>query len=195
MADNIAHLIAEITRSPKSSGPSSAAGLNRVDRRSALGIGGGWQILVWALGLATVALAVGITLTRTRPPSQLPGSHGRTVVPIPPLVAPSSADNAKLTTTVRRTNPRAVAPVVADYRRREVPLARTRILKISYTPSMIGMKAAPGPALSPLDRPSPHLTGAALERALAEDAVITKRLNLEQLRKGFGSEAAVETHR
>lgn len=195
MADDIALLIAKITRSPGSSGLSSAAGLRRADRRSARGIGRGWQVLGCALGLATAALVVGTTLTRTRPPSHLPGSHGRTVVPIPPLVAPSSADNAKLTTTVRRTNPRAVAPVVADYRRREVPPVRTRILKNSHTPSMIARKAAAGPASSPLKRSSPHLTGAALERALAEDAVITKRLNLEQLRGNSGSKAAVETHR
>lgn len=186
MADDIAHLISEITRSPGSSDLGGAAG-GRANRHTALARGGD-RTLGWASGsVAAVAFAVAVTHTRSHEPSPRQRAIER---PVPSRVA---------TVPVEAVPMRAAAPAidppppsaVADHPRPEFSYASKRLPLARVGPPRKQVAAsAPPPvprpsrsALPPLERPSPRLTGAALERALAEDAVVTRQINLEQLSK------------
>ncbi len=185
MADDIAQLIADITRSPGTPAIGTVT-----DHRSARVAEGG-RAIGWAIGLVGAALAIGTAVVLTRP--YVPAPLGRPAVrTIAPPVRAASRVEAPVTIAVPTGVPPATARIVTRHSRLGPPLSSRRVILAGKgaspdvtTPA--ATHAVPEPSGSamppPSARRSPHLTGAALERALAEDSALTRRVNVEQLRK------------
>ena len=193
MAEEITRLITEITRSSALGG---AASNGRVQRpRAVAGIGLVGRRVIWALALSMCALAIGASLMLTRTEMSTP--HRRVVVrqpilPPPPVPAVSRNEGSspmRHGTTYRSS----MAPIARSSLRQKLPhparRGRAARMRLRHGNMIVASRPRSEPVHSRSrkallgDRPSPHLTGMALERALAEDAVTTRRLNLEQLNR------------
>ncbi len=147
----------------------------------ATGSGSSWHRLATArTGVVTAGIAGGVAILGLvafaaieRPAPAPPPAH-----PVPLAEEPQTVLPARLVERAPSVlpAPRAVAPASVPPERRRRPLPIRKIAR----PAVPG-PTSPSPSAPPPTQEAPHLTGEALRQALAEDVVITRRLNREAL--------------